>query len=442
MKVRLLILLLAIFPFVGAMAQQGRIKFTEYDLPNGLHVILHQDNTTPIVAVSILYHVGSKNEVPGRTGFAHFFEHLMFEGSDNIPRGDYDKITLTAGGTLNANTSQDRTYYYEIFPSNQLELGLWLESERLVHLRIDSIGVETQRAVVKEERKQSYDNRPYGTVIEKTMENAYKVHPYKWTPIGYPEDLNKATLQEFMDFHSIYYVPNNATLSIAGDLDIEATKKLVEKYFGTIPRGTKPLNIPTVVEPVKTAEVRDIVYDNIQLPAVIMSYHMPAQGTPDAYALSMLTTLLSDGQSSRMYKAIVDQQQKALQVMSFPFALEDPGLFLVFGLVNMGDEPAVLEKAIDAEIERVRTSQISDAEFQKLRNKVENDFVTGNSTMVGIAENLANYHVYFDDANLINTELERYMKVTPADLQKVAQKYLTPENRVVLTYLPKSSKKD
>jgi len=442
MKVRLLILLLAIFPFVGAMAQQGRIKFTEYDLPNGLHVILHQDNTTPIVAVSILYHVGSKNEVPGRTGFAHFFEHLMFEGSDNIPRGDYDKITLTAGGTLNANTSQDRTYYYEIFPSNQLELGLWLESERLVHLRIDSIGVETQRAVVKEERKQSYDNRPYGTVIEKTMENAYKVHPYKWTPIGYPEDLNKATLQEFMDFHSIYYVPNNATLSIAGDLDIEATKKLVEKYFGTIPRGTKPLNIPTVVEPVKTAEVRDIVYDNIQLPAVIMSYHMPAQGTPDAYALSMLTTLLSDGQSSRMYKAIVDQQQKALQVMSFPFALEDPGLFLIFGLVNMGVEPAVLEKAIDAEIERVQTSQISDAEFQKLRNKVENDFVTGNSTMVGIAENLANYHVYFDDANLINTELERYMKVTPADLQKVAQKYLTPENRVVLTYLPKSSKKD
>lgn len=442
MKVRLLFLLLVIFPFVGTMAQQGRIKFTEYNLPNGLHVILHQDNTTPIVAVSILYHVGSKNEVPGRTGFAHFFEHLMFEGSDNIPRGDYDKITLTAGGTLNANTSQDRTFYFELLPSNQIELGLWLESERLVHLRMDSIGVETQRAVVKEERKQSYDNRPYGTIIEKTMENAYKVHPYKWTPIGYPEDLNKATLQEFMDFHSIYYVPNNATLSIAGDLDIEATKKLIEKYFGSIPRGTKPFNIPTVVEPVKTAEVRDTVYDNIQLPAVIMSYHIPAQGTADAYALSMLTTLLSDGQSSRMYKSIVDQQQKALQVMSFPFALEDPGLFLIFGLVNMGIEPAVLEKAIEAEIERVQTSQISEAEFQKLRNKVENDFVTGNSTMAGIAENLANYHVYFDDANLINTEIDRYMKVTPADLQRVAQKYLTPENRVVLTYLPKSSKKD
>jgi len=442
MKIRLLTLLIALFPIIGLMAQQGNIKFTEYDLPNGMHVILHQDNSTPIVAVSILYHVGSKNEVAGRTGFAHFFEHLMFEGSANIPRGDYDKITLTAGGTLNANTSQDRTFYYELLPSNQLELGLWLESERLVHLRIDSTGVETQRAVVKEERKQSYDNRPYGSVIEKTMENAYKVHPYKWTPIGYPQDLNKATLQEFMDFHSIYYVPNNATLSIAGDLDIEKTKQLIDKYFGSIPRSTKEIYRPTIVEPEKTAEVRETVYDNIQLPAVIMSYHMPAQGTPDSYALSMLTTLLSDGQSSRLYKSIVDQQQKAMQVMAMPFALEDPGLFLIFGLVNMGIEPADLEKAIEVEIENVKNSPISDAEFQKLRNKVENDFVSGNSTMAGIAENLANYHVYFKEANLINTEIDRYMKVTPADLQRVAKKYLTPENRVVLTYLPKKSEKN
>lgn len=442
MKVRLLILLLAIFPFMGAMAQQGRIKFTEYDLANGMHVILHQDNSTPIVAVSILYHVGSKNEVPGRTGFAHFFEHLMFEGSPNIPRGEYFKIAQAAGGTLNANTSQDRTFYYELMPSNQLELGLWLESERLLHLRIDSTGVETQRNVVKEERKQSYDNRPYGSIIEKTMENAFKVHPYKWTPIGYPEDLNKATLQEFMDFHSVYYVPNNATLSIAGDLDLETTKKLVEKYFGDIPRGTKEIYRPQIIEPEKSAEVRDIVYDNIQLPAVIMSYHMPAQGTPDSYALSMLTTLLSDGQSSRMYKSIVDQQQKALQVMSFPFALEDPGLFLIFGLVNMGVETSDLEKAIEAEIEKVQNTEISDAEFQKLRNKVENDFITGNSTMTGIAENLANYYVYFKDANLINTEIDRYMKVTPADLKRVALKYLVPANRVVLTYLPKPNEKN
>lgn len=442
MKITFTFLVLLLLPFALLKAQDGRIKFVEYDLPNGLHVILHQDNTTPIVAVTILYHVGSKNEVEGRTGFAHFFEHLMFEGSENIPRGDYDKITLNAGGTLNANTSQDRTFYFELLPSNQLELGLWLESERLLHLRIDSTGVETQRAVVKEERKQSYDNRPYGSIIEKTMSNAYKVHPYRWTPIGFPEDINKATLQEFMDFHSTYYVPNNATLSIAGDIDIEATKKLIVKYFGDIPRGTKPLYRPSVVEPPQTEERKEIVYDNIQLPAVIMAYHMPAQGTSDYYALSMLTTLLSDGESSRMYKSIVDKQQKALQVAAFPFGLEDPGLFLVFGLVNMGVDVATLEQAIDEEIVKAQNEPISDAEFQKLRNKVENDFVTQNSSMAGIAENLANYHVYFGNANLINTEIDRYMKVTTEDMQRVANQYLTKTNRVVLHYLPKSAQKN
>ena len=442
MKIRLLILLLVVFPFAGIMAQHGNIKFTEYDLPNGLHVILHQDNTTPIVAVSIMYHVGSKNEVPGRTGFAHFFEHLMFEGSANIPRGEFDKITQAAGGYNNANTSQDRTYFFELLPSNQLELGLWLESERLVHLRMDSIGVETQRAVVKEERKQVFDNRPYGSILEKTMENAYKVHPYKWLMIGYPEDLNKATLQEFIDFHSTYYVPNNATISIAGDLDIESAKKMIEKYFGDIPRGIKPMNRPTIVEPEKTAEVRDTIYDNIQLPAVVMSYHIPAQGSPDSYALSMLTTLLTDGQSSRMYKSIVDKEQKAIAVQAVPLPLEDPSLFLVLGIVNKGIEPADLQKAMEEEIDKVKTTIVPDSEFQKLRNKVENDFVTGNSTMAGIAENLATYHVFFKDTDLINTEIDRYMKITPADLQRVAQKYLIPTNRVVLTYLPKPTAKN
>ena len=437
MRTKCFILLLVLFSWSQAQAQESKIDFTTYNLPNGLRVILHKDNSTPIVAVTILYHVGSKNEVPGRTGFAHFFEHLMFEGSDNIARGAYDKITQTAGGTLNANTSMDRTFYYELFPSNQLELGLWLESERLLHLRIDSTGVETQRAVVKEERKQSYDNRPYGSIIEETMSHAFKVHPYRWTPIGFPEDINKATLQEFMDFHSMYYVTNNATLSISGDIDIETTKKLIEKYFGDIPAGKKTIVRPTIVEPVKTAEVRDTVYDNIQLPAVIMSYHMPAQGTPDYYALSMLTTLLSDGQSSRLSKSIVDKQQKALQIMAIPFALEDPGLFIIFGLVNMGVTLPDLENSIETEIDKVKKEDISDMEFKKLQNKVENDFVTGNSTMAGIAENLANYQVYYGDANLINTEIARYMKVTREDLKNVANKYLNKENRVVLYYLPK-----
>lgn len=418
---------------------QSRIDFSEFDLPNGLHVILHQDNSTPIVAVTISYHVGSKNESPDRTGFAHFFEHLMFEGSENIPRGQFDKIAMNAGGQINANTSWDRTFYYILVPSNQLELGLWMESERLLHLRIDSTGVETQRRVVKEERKQSYDNRPYGSLVEKTFSTAYKVHPYRWTPIGSAQYIDEAKLEEFIEFHSRFYVPNNAILSIAGDIDPEKTKELVTKYFGDIPRGTKEITRPNLVEPKQTAEVRDTVFDNIQLPAVVQAYHMPAMGTPDYYALSMLTTLLSDGESSRLNKSVVDKQQKALFVGSFPIPLEEPGLFLVFGIVNMNINPSDLESAIDAEIKLAQTVELSDREFEKLRNKIENDFVSRNSTMAGIAENLSDYRMYFGDANLINTEIDKYMKVSKADIMRVANQYLIKDNRIVLYYLPKQS---
>ena len=421
----------------SAFAIDNKIEFTEFDLDNGLHVILHQDNSTPIVAVSILYHVGSKNEDPERTGFAHFFEHLLFEGSENIERGQFDKLLTAAGAVNNANTWLDRTFYYEILPSNQLELGLYLESERLMHAKIDQIGVDTQREVVKEEKRQSVDNQPYGTILEETLKRAYKVHPYRWTTIGSLEHLNQASLEEFMDFYHTFYVPQNATLSIAGDIDIEETKKLVTLYFAEITKGKNEVPRPTEVEPPQTAEIRDIVYDNIQLPAVIQAYHMPAQGTDDYYAINMLTTLLSDGQSSRFYKEIVDNQQKAIQATAIPLAGEDPGLFIALGIANMGIEAEDLEKSMDAEIDKVRNDLITEREFQKVRNQIENDFISGNSTVVGIAESLADYHVYFGDANLINTEIERYMKVTREDLMNAAKKYLTTENRVVLYYLPK-----
>lgn len=439
LKKQILILWLLMVAVTTSFSQTRKIEFTEYDLPNGLHVILHQDNTTPIVAVSVLYHVGSKNEDPNRTGFAHFFEHLLFEGSENIKRGEFDKYLQNAGATNNANTSNDRTFYYEVLPSNQLELGLWMESERMLHAKIETIGVETQREVVKEEKRQRIDNQPYGSILTEVLKRAYKVHPYQWAPIGSLDHLNAASLEEFIAFYKTFYVPENATLSIAGDIDIAQTKAMVAKYFQDIPKGGKKIPRPTVVEPQQTAEIRDVVFDNIQLPAVIQAYHIPAQGTPDSYALDMLSTLLSGGQSSRMYKALVDEQKKAYTVQAFPFSLEDPGLYLTFGLVNMGVTPEDLEKAMDAEIEKVQKELISEKEFQKIRNQVESNFVQQNSSAVGIAEQLANYHVYYKDANLINTELERYMKVTREDLQRVAKKYLVKENRVVLQYLPKSA---
>lgn len=440
MKSRLTLLFL-LFSFIIASAQSKKIEFVQYQLDNGLNVILHQDNSTPIVAVSVLYHVGSKNEDPERTGFAHFFEHLMFEGSPNISRGEYFKIIEAAGGELNANTTFDRTFYYEVLPSNQLELGLYMESERMLHLKIDSIGVETQRKVVKEERKQRYENQPYGSLIEKLFSNAYKVHPYRWTPIGQVQYIDQAKLDEFIAFYKKYYVPQNATLSIAGDIDIEKTKDLVKKYFGEIPKGKEEIIRPKIVEPEQKEEVREIVYDNVQLPMVVYGYHMPAQGTPDYYALSVLTTLLSGGESSRLQKEIKDKQQKAVAIGSIPIPMEDPGLFIVYGLANVGVQAEDLEASIENEIEKVKKELISKYEFQKVRNQIENEFIQRYSTMRGIAESLANYFVYFGDANLINTEIQRYMKVTREDIKRVANKYLKKENRVVLYYLPKSLEK-
>ena len=418
-------------------AQLNKIEFREFTLENGLQVILHQDRSTPIVAVSVMYHVGSKNENPNRTGFAHFFEHLLFEGSENIGRGEYDKYIEKAGGTLNANTSMDRTYYFEILPSNQLELGLWLESERMLHAKVENVGIETQRQVVKEERRQRIDNQPYGSFLEQIMKRAYTVHPYRWPVIGSMDHLNAAEEADYKNFYADFYVPNNAIVSIAGDIDYDNAIALVTKYFKDIPSSKKPVYRPKAVEPALPGEIRDTVYDNIQLPAVLMAYRIPAAGTPDYYAVSMLGTLLSQGESSRLHRALIDEQQKAVAVGNFPLDLEDPGVAIAYGICSMGTDVLDAEKSITAEIEKIKTEAIPDEEFQKLRNQVENDFVTSNSRVAGIAESLANYKMYYGDANLINTELERYLAVTKEDIRKAAEKYYNTNNRVVLHYLPK-----
>lgn len=413
------------------------IQFEKYTLPNGLKVILHEDHAAPVVAVTALYHVGSKNEDTARTGFAHFFEHLLFEGTDNIKRGEFDKYVTNAGGALNANTSQDRTFYYELLPSNQLDLGLWLESERMMHAKIEQIGVNTQREVVKEEKRMRMDNRPYGSFLTEMLKRAYKVHPYRWAPIGSMDHLNAAKLEEFIQFYKTYYVPNNCVLSIAGDFNKEELKKKIEAYFGPIAKGSYPINRPNIKEPALGGEVRDIIQDNVQLEGVFQAYRAPKQGGDEYYAFNVLSNILSGGESSRMNKTLVDNKQLAAAAQSVPFFNEDAGLLITLAIANMGIKANVLEKNMDTIVNELKSNLVSEREFQKVKNQITTGLVTSHGTMAGIAESLANYEVYFGDANLINTELERYNKVTREDVLSVAKKYLNNDNRVVLYYVPK-----
>lgn len=432
---KLLIALAFCLP-VLAWAESGKIDFVEYKLDNGLHVILQEDHTTPNIIVSVMYHVGSKNENPELTGFAHFFEHLMFEGTKNIKRHEFDKYVTKVGGNLNANTFFDRTYYYELLPSNELALGLWLESERMLHPTIESIGIKTQKDVVCQEMGQSRDNRPYGRLLTETLKKAYTVHPYNHDVLGKEEHIRNASDQDFIDFHNTFYVPNNAVLTIVGDFNMAEAKKLVHDYFNDIPSGA-PVVQPTIVEPKKTAEVRDTAYDNIQMPALIMAYHIPGITSNDMYAVNMLNTLLAQGQSSRLYSTIVNDKQMAMELAAMPLPLEQPGLSIVLALPNMNVELNQLENEIDKEIDKLQKEPISDKEFQKLQNQIENQLVSSNATIEDRAYNLAQAYTYFKNTNEINEELAKFRSITKEDLQKAAQKYFTKDNRLVLYYLPK-----
>lgn len=432
------ILTLLLLAIINVEAQTTQIKFEEFDLTNGLHVILNEDHSTPNVAVTVMYHVGSKNENPERTGFAHFFEHLMFEGTKNIGRGEYTKIVESSGGELNANTSYDRTFYYELLQSNNLELGLWLESERMLHLKIDEIGISTQKGVVSEEIKERVENTPYGSILGETFKRAFKKHPYKWTVLGSKDHIFAAKDEDILNFYNTFYVPNNAVLTISGDINPENTKDLVKKYFEDIPTGKFQILRPEDKESPMEKEIRDTVYDNIQLPAIIQAYHIPAMGTDDYYAVNMLSTLLSGGQSSRFYKTLVDEQQLAIQAQALPMPLEDPGVTLTLLIPNIGVELTKVEMAMDIEIEKVKNELISPKEFQKLKNQFENNYVRSNATIAGRAENLATAWTYYGETDRVNTEINKYMAVTAEDIKRVANKYFNADKRVVIYYLPKS----
>ena len=424
--------------FAVTLTVDGRtndgIRFTEYDLPNGLHVILYNDDHSPNVLVSLMYHVGAKNEDTARTGFAHLFEHLLFEGSKHIDRGEYMKMVMSNGGTLNANTTQDRTYYFEMMPSNNLELALWMESERMLHAKIDTVGVNTQKGVVIEEKKQSYDNRPYGQWMYEIGRRAFTVHPYRWQTIGSEAHIRNSTFDDVYGFYKKWYVPDNCVLVVAGDFDEAKTRKWITDYFGDIPRGTRPLVRPTVTEPERKVEIRDTVRDKIQLPGVFMGYHGPAMNR-DAYAVSILASIMSGGASSR-FKTNLDEKGLTVQTTMFPHIQENPGLIYIIGIANMGKSAAEIEAALNAEIDRVRTELVSEDEFRMAMSAKEYETAAGMSNLQYIAQELASNYTYLRDAGRINRTLDEYRKITREDLLRVAQKYLAPTNRVVLHYLP------
>jgi len=436
MKQKLLLTLAVSGLCLSASAQQ--VKFTEYDLDNGLHVILHQDKTAPVVAVSVMYHVGSKDEDPKRTGFAHFFEHLLFEGSENMKRGDFMKLVSSNGGQNNANTSQDRTFYFETFPSNQLELGLWLESERMLHPKIDEVGVKIQNEVVKEEKRMRIDNSPYSKFAENIFSHLFEGHPYSWQPIGSMEHLDAAKLDEFLAFFKKYYAPNNAVLTIAGDIDVAKTKTLVAKYFNEIPKGVPVVKASFTLKPVNK-QIVDTVYDaNIQIPAIFAAYRVPGMKSRDNKVLEMISTLLSGGGSSRLSTKMVDDKKTALQVSAFNYTLEDYGAYITLALPNNNTPLNDLLADIDAEVLRVQTDLISESEFKKLQNQFENGFVSANSKMIGVAENLANGYTFQNkNTNSINEELKEIQSISREEIRDVARKYLKKDGRVVLYYLPK-----
>lgn len=436
-KMKNILLLFSAFLLMNSYSYAQQVDFTEFDLENGLHVILHQDNLAPVVTTSVMYDVGGKDGDRERTGFAHFFEHLLFEGSKNIGRGEFMKIIPANGGTFNANTSQDRTYYFETFPSNKLELGLWLESERMLHPVIDQVGVDTQNEVVKEEKRQRYD-APYGKLLKVLNENLFKVHPYKDQNIGKMEHLDAATLEEFMAYHKTYYGPNNAVLIVAGDIDTEKTVELVKKYFDEVPRGNEVVRNFPKEEPI-TENIRAKAYDkNIQIPMLLSSFRTPGFASRDSYVLDMISTYLSSGKSSVLYKKLVDDQKQALQTQVINLGQVDYNIFAIIAL-PLGDISLdILLTEIEEEIEKVQNELISERNHQKLLNKFESQFVNSNSSIAGIANSLARYYLLYGDVNLINKEIDIYRSITREEIRSVAQKYLSSNQRVDIEYLPET----
>jgi zinc protease len=414
------------------------IPFVEYDLDNGLHVILSRSSTVPLVVVNLWYHVGSKDEDPMRTGFAHLFEHMMFQGSANVGKAEHFKYVQSVGGSLNATTNVDRTNYFETLPSSDLELGLWLESDRMLTLSVTEDNFENQRAVVKEERRQRYENQPYGRTWETIVPHLFPTSGYNWTTIGSMKHLDDATIDDVRNFHSTYYHPNNCSLTIAGNFEEGDARALVDQYFGSIPRGPEIIRREQHVDPL-TSEVRLQMEDAIKLPAVWIAFQAAPAFSHDDEALGLLAELLSSGRSSRLYRSLVYEKKIARDVDAFAYLNERAGAFVISAKVQPGSTLEEVEAALWIEIEKLCLAAPTDYELQKVRNRVETHYGRVRGEVGKRADELQRAYTFTGNANLVNTELERYNNVAVDDIHRVAKSYLQRDRSVVLHVLPETS---
>jgi zinc protease len=421
----------------GAGSDAIRIPFESYTLPNGLTVILSADHTTPTVAVNVWYHVGSKNELPGRTGFAHLFEHIMFTGSGHVPYGLHDKLTEGIGGSNNGTTSNDRTTYFEIVPSNYLESALWIESDRMGFLldKLDIVKLNAQRDIVKNERRQGVDNQPYGRVNEILSQTTYPAsHPYSWDVIGSMADLSAASEEDTKNFFRLFYAPNNAILAIAGDFDASQVKAWVTKYFAGVPRG-KPVVRPAVAPVTLTAEQRLVYEDRVQVPRLYIQWPTVGEKNDDQYALSVLGAILAGPRTARLTKALVYDQQAAASVSAYQGSKEDVGEFRIMIIPRPDRSLTDLEAAADAGIDRLKSEGPTAEEIKKALAGEELGFLRGLESNLGKAMQLCDGAGFHGNAGYFRTDYQKSQAVNADDVKRVANKYLT-RGRVVLSVVP------
>ena len=414
------------------------IKFTDVKLKNGLRVIISEDHSAPAFSLAVTYNVGSADEKAKRTGFAHLFEHMMFKGSENVGPGEHPALVFSNGGSMNGTTNQDRTLYFETMPANQLELAIFLEADRMKSLDITKANLDNQRGAVKEERRLRVDNQPYGATFERIGEQAYDNPAYKHSVIGSMEDLSAATVDDVATFFKTYYAPNNAVLSIVGDVDTKKTVALIEKYFGAISRQPNPKR-PDLSEKPRTAERRSTLEDSLaKLTQIDVAYVVPPAGSPDSDALDVLSWVLSSGRSSRLNQVVVREKQLATNAGAFNPDARGPGLFQLSATVAPNKKAEDTEAALYEEIEKVKNGAIAEWEIEKAHNSARRQQAAAVTSSLQRAIQLGEYALFYDNPNLINTRTSGILKVTAADVQRVAKKYLTKENRSVVVTVPKA----